>query len=232
MKQPTFTNAFFQNIRLVPRVALAMMFAVAVVSALIDVAWWDSGQPDLPMGMWLLLPNALIIGAVEYFAVTGVIRTSRSLWGFTRFACTSVAVVLPLLAAFGLLFAIPFIGKGVALALFVLVAIGGFLVVAFLPAWPVAQAVSSGFVSPTRVVRATKGFRWSLVTMALILSAFNRQDLLPRVKDAHDLSHAFAYAAGEAGITALSMIYTAVIAATAFEFARRNDARLWPTSVR
>jgi|GEM_PF-4582070 len=207
---------------------MALMFAVAVVFALVDVLWWSLGSPETLATLWVLAPYAVLVSGVEYLGVTAIVRSERSAVGYVRFAFTSVLVILPLLLVVGLLLTAPVVGKGPALTLFFVGVPIAFVLSAFLPAWPVAQSLSQRLVFPTTILRATHGFRWGLIGMAMVLAAFNRADLVPPVKDASDVGRAFAYAAGEAGISALSMIYTAAVAGTAFLFAVRNDEGLLP----
>jgi hypothetical protein len=204
------------------------MFAVAVIFALVDVAFWAKGWKPLPTGLWLIIPYALAVSIVEYLAVTGIAGVAPSTKAYVRFACTSTLMLLPLLAAIAILFAAPIIGRTVALVACGAGVVAGSVIVAFLFAWPVAQAFSPSIVAPLKVFRATQGFRWGLVGAALLLSAFNGHDLLPEVDRATNLSEAFAYAAGEAGISTLSMMYTAAVAVTAFIFACRNNEDLYP----
>jgi F0F1-type ATP synthase assembly protein I len=204
------------------------MFALAVIFALVDVAYWAEGWKPWPAGLLLIVPYAVALSAVEYLGIAGVVRAKPSVPAYIRFACTSLLVVLPAMLGLAVLFAAPVIGRSTALLAFGVGVVVGIAVIAFLPAWPVAQSFSSSLVTPVKVFKATRGFRWGLVGAAILLSVFNRQDLIPAVDKATDLSHAFAYAAGEAGISTLSMMYTAAVAATAFIFACRNDDDLYP----
>jgi len=205
-----------------------MMIGVAVIFALVDVAYWAKGWKPWPSGILLLLPSALAISAVEYLGIAGVLRVRPTVIGYIRFACTSALVLLPALLALGVLFAAPAIGRTNALMGFSVGIVIGLALITFLPAWPVAQSFSSSVVMPTRIFKATSGFRWGLVGAVILLSAFNRQDFIPQVGHASDVGHAFLYAAGEAVISTLSMMYAAVVAATAFLFACRNDEKLYP----
>jgi hypothetical protein len=206
------------------------MFAVAVAFALIDVLSWEFKWPDTSTALWSIGPYVLLISAAEYLAVAGILGRQRSVAGYLRFTGTWTLVFLPIAIAFGLLFCAPVIGRGAALLLFAGGVAVGFVLMAFLPAWPVAQALSSRFVAPTAVLKATRGFRWGLLGMTLVLGGMNGQHLVPDVREARDLAHALAYAAGEAGISAVSFMYTAAIAASAFTWAARNDDRLNPQS--
>lgn len=228
MIKPSFTNAIFQNVRQIPRSVIAAMFALAVIFALVDVGYWAEGWKPWPTGLLLLFPYALALSVVEYLGITGVLRTTPSMSAYIRFACTSALLILPVILSFGILFAAPIIGKPTAFLVFGVGVIAGIGIIAFLPAWPVAQAFSPSIVTPTKIFRASRGFRWGLIGAAILLSVFNRQDLVPAVDKAADLSHALAYAAGEAGMSTLSMAYTVAVAAAAFVFACRNDEGLHP----
>jgi hypothetical protein len=230
MSQQSFTTAIFQNVRLIPRPVIAGMFALGVVFSLVDVAYWAKGWKLWPAGLLLFVPYATAVSGVEYLGITGVLRSRPSVAAYIRFACTSLLVVLPAMLGLGALFAAPVIGRFTALLAFGVGVVVAIAVIAFLPAWPVAQSFSSSLVTPVKVFKATQGFRWGLLGAAILLSVFNRQDLIPAVAKATDFSHAFAYAAGEAGINSLSMMYTAAVAATAFIFACRNDKDLYPAS--
>ena len=228
MNRQSFTNSVVRNIRLIPRSVLALMFAIALAWALIDVAAWVFHWGDVSVAAWSFAPYVLLVTVAEYLAITGIVGIQRSVAAYLRFAATWAAVLLPIAIAIGLLFSAPILGRGQALLFFVIGLVIAVALIAFLPAWPVAQAVSPRFVPPTRILSATRGFRWGLVGMALVLAAMNRQDLVPAVKYAHDLGHAFAYAAAEAGIGTLSFVYAATVAATAYIFAARNDEGLYP----
>ena len=228
INRQSFTSAVTQSLRFIPRSALALMLAVAVGFALIDVASWEFKWPDTSAALWSIAPYVLLISAAEYLAVAGILGSRCSIAGYLRFAGASTLAFLPIAIAFGLLFSAPVVGKDAALLLFAGGVAVGFVLMAFLPAWPVAQALSSRFVAPTAVLKATRGFRWGLLGMTLVLGGINGQHLVPDVRDAHDLAHALAYGAGEAGITAVSLMYTAAIAASAFIWAARNDERLNP----
>jgi hypothetical protein len=204
------------------------MLAIGVVFALIDIVFWAEGWRSWPAGLWLLVPYALALSGVEYLGIAGVIGVQPSIRAYIRFVLASAAVILPVLLAIGVLFSTPFIGRTPALLTFGVGVIAGVAFIAFLPAWPVAQSVSPKLVTPAKVFRATRGFRWGLIGAAILLSALNRQNLVPAVDKATDLSHAFAYAAGEAGMSTLSMMYSAAVAATAFVFVCRNDEDLCP----
>jgi hypothetical protein len=204
------------------------MIAVAVVSALMDVAYWAEGWTPWPAGLLLLVPSAVAISAVEYLGIVGVLRARPSMVAYIRFACTSALVFLPTVLAISVLFAAPALGRSAALLAFGIGIIVGLVVIALLPAWPVAQAFSSSVVMPTKIFKATTGFRWGLAGAVLLIGALNRQDLIPPVDHAKDVPHAFAYAAGEALLSTLSMMYTAAVAATAYLFACRNDEDLYP----
>jgi hypothetical protein len=228
MTQPSFTTAVLQNVRLIPRSARLMMIAVGVISALVDVAYWAEGWKPWPGGLLLLIPSAVAISTVEYLGIMRVLRAQPSVVAYIRFACTSALVLLPTVLAISVLFAAPAVGRSAALLAFGIGMTVGLVFLAFLPAWPIAQAFSSSVVMPTTIFKATSGFRWGLVGAVLLLSAFNRQDVIPSVDHATDTGHAFAYAAGEVVMSTLSMMYTAAVAATAFLFACRNDGGLCP----
>jgi hypothetical protein len=204
------------------------MIAVAVVSALIDVAYWAEGWTPWPAGLLLLVPSAVAISAVEYLGIVGILSARSSVVAYIRFVCTSALVLLPAVLAISVLFAAPEVGRSAALVACGIGIIVGLVVIALLPAWPVAQAFSSSVVMPTKIFNATTGFRWGLAGAVILLSALNRQDLIPPVDHAKDVPHAFAYAAGEALLSTLSMMYTAAVAATAYLFACRNDEDLYP----
>jgi hypothetical protein len=228
MTQPRFTTSIAQSAAKIRRPVLASMFAVSVIIALVDVAFWAGGWKPWPTGLWIWGPEVLAISGAEYFGIIAILGLRPSLQAYIRFACTSALLLLPLLLAVAVLFATPIIGRTSALFAFGLGVLAGIAIIAFLPAWPVAQSVSSSAVTPLRVFRATRGFRWGLVGAAILLSVLSRQGFVPAVDKATDLSHAFAYAAGEAGMSTLSMIYTAAVAATAFIFVCRNDEDLYP----
>jgi hypothetical protein len=227
MIRPSFTQSLAKSVSEIPRSVVASMFAVGVIMALIDVWYWAEGWKSWPTGMWVVAPEVLAISVVEYLGIIGILGLAPSLHAYIRFASASAVLFLPLVLAVAVLFAAPIIGK-IALLVFFFGLVAGLVILAFLPAWPVAQSVTALIISPNRVFKATRGFRWGLVGAAILLSVFNRQDIIPEVDKATDIGHAFAYAAGQAGMSALSMIYTAAVGATAFIFVCRNDEGLYP----
>ena len=228
MNEQSFTHGVTRNIAKIPRIALAAILGTAIVLALVDVGCWSEnwkpGLAELP----LIIPYAAAVSAVEYLAVVSIIGVKPTISSYGRFVITALLVISPLIVSVGLLFTAPVIGRGLALTAFFVLAAAGFLIAAWLPAWPAAQSISATLINPVRIFKATRGHRWGLIGMALVLSAINRQKLIPDVDKAGDLAHAFAYAAGEAGTNAISMIYTAAVAATAYAFTCRNDEDLYP----
>ena len=101
-----------------------------------------------------------------------------------------------------------------------------------LVAWPVAQSLSSRFVSPTRVFRATQGHRGSLLFVAFATAGIYKSDLLPKMSKADNAGEAILIALGNALLGVLVIAVTAAIAAAAWRFAVRNDPTLDPASFR
>jgi hypothetical protein len=228
MIRTSFTTAMTRNVHRLPRSLIASMFAVAVVSALIDVASWAGHWNLWTQVAILFVLDAIPISAVEYLGIMRILGATPTVRSYLKFACVSVILLLPAILGIAALFGAPFLGASSALLACGVGVMASIAIIAFLPAWPVAQAFSSSIVPPTKVFNSTRGFRWGLVGAVFLLSVFNRQDLVPAVDKATDLSHAFAYAAGQAGLNTMSMIFTAAVAATAFIFACGNDEDLRP----
>lgn len=112
----------------------------------------------------------------------------------------------------------------VTVSAIILLFIIGIRFVALLPAWPIAQAISSRFVSPIRIIKATRGYRWSLIAVFFAASSVNK--FVPAMSSATNVGEAILIALVGAVVAAATLLLTASIAVTAWKFAVLQDTSL------
>lgn len=157
--------------------------------------------------------------------MTMVARPS-SVAGFAKFTAVSILTFVPILSSLAALVYTSGAGAhdGLIISTVIALFLVGLLFVAFLPAWPIAQAISPRFVSPMQIVKATKGYRWSLILVFFAASSVNK--LMPSMSSATNVGEAIALALCGAVVAAATLVLTASIAVTAWKFAARRDASL------
>ena len=146
--------------------------------------------------------------------------------GFIKFTAVTILTFAPILSSLAILIyaSRADLQDGLTVSTVIALLLIGLLFVAFLPAWPIAQAISTQFVTPTRIVKATKGYRWSLILVFLAASSVNK--LMPSMSSATNIGEAVALELGGAVVVAATLVLTASIAVTAWKFAVRRDASL------
>lgn len=165
-----------------------------------------------------------------YVSALGIVGRQTSIRGYARFALTSVATIMPL----GLTLAIvilgkPYLAQGARVSVLLVGLVLTFVLASLLAGWPVAQSVSAGFVSPTRVLRATRGHRGALIFVGFAAAGIGRSDLVPDIAKASNVGEA-AFIAIAGGFLSLSFLgLTAAIATAAWQFAARQDDALDPS---
>jgi hypothetical protein len=157
-----------------------------------------------------------------------MVAKPSSVVGFVKFTAVTILTFLPILSSLAVLVYASHSGlhDGLTISTFIALLLIGLLFVAFLPAWPIAQAISARFVSPMQIVKATKGYRWSLILVSSAASSVNR--LVPSMSSATNAGEAIALALFGAVVAAATLVMTASIAVTAWKFAVRRDASLAP----
>ena len=215
----TFFSDFGASISEVGRRSILVTAAVCLASAGVDVAAWMNGG-SLPF--FAFISAALIpayVGAI-YLGVMSILSLLPTMAGYLRFLCATVLTFAPIGIAIGAHFGLG--EQGVPII--VIMAALGLMAIVILPAWPVAQALSSTPLSPLRVFMATKGHRWGLVIGTFAVSAFNKFDM--DIPAASNATEALLRGLGAAGIGTISAAVLGAFTATAFRFAVRNDSSL------
>ncbi len=152
----------------------------------------------------------------------GILQRRVVLSEFLRFASVFVITTIPILAVGAIAPAAASNDRYIALLLFA--GVTGLMLMVLLPAWPVIAAVVPKTVSPIRVFRATSGHRWGLVCTAVIGSVGNR--LTPDIHTATDGGKAAFICQLGALLTVYSLAIAIGTAATAWQFAAKNDESL------
>jgi hypothetical protein len=220
----------FSNVGRIPREAwLAGLFACGL-SASSDLVFWTTGAK---LGWAWVAPFLLLTAtwlAGVYVGALGIVGRQTSLRGYGRFALTSVATVVPL----GLTLALAILGKpyltqGARISALLVGLVATFVVASLLAGWPVAQSLSVEFVSPIRVLRATRGHRGSLIFVGFVATGLGNSDLVPSIAKASNIGEAAFIAVANGFLSLLFFGLTAAIATAAWQFAARQDDALDPS---
>lgn len=210
----------------VPKRGLIYVAIAAALSALTDLVHWVIGTKISDLDYALLGVVVLLWLSVAYATTMAMIEKPSSVGGFIKFTAVTILTFVPILSSLVVLFWASRSGSHAGLTISIVIALLfiGLLFVAFLPAWPIAQAISARFVSPMQVVKATKGYRWSLILVLFAASSVSK--LVPSTSSATNVGEAIALALGGAVVAAATLVLTASIAVTAWKFAVRRDASL------
>lgn len=210
----------------VPKRGLIYIAVTSALSAIIDLAYWYVVEKFSILGYTLLAITVSAWFVAAYAATMIIIEKRSSLAGFFRFTSVTILISVPALSGLSILV---YASRGglhdgltisAVMALFVI----GLLFAALLPAWPIAQAISSRFVSPVQIVKATSGSRWSLIAVFFAASTVNK--LVPDMSSATNVGEAIALALCGAAVAAATLVLAASIAVTSWKFAVRRDASL------
>jgi hypothetical protein len=228
-RSSVFEQAFV-NLSRIPWPAWLFGLFASAVSALSDLVLWATGQ-KIGWG-WtapLLALMAVWLWAV-YFSAVAITRREASLSGYVRFALTSLAALLPLgLTLLTLISGKEYISEGARVSVLLVGLVITFLFSSLLAGWPMAQSLSAAFVSPIRVLRATRGHRGSLIFLGFAAAGIGKSDLLPQISKADNIGEAVLIATGNALIDLFVIGLTAAIAVAAWQFAARADPTLDPS---
>lgn len=226
-------NVFQQaiaNLRRIKRDGWLFTLNACGASAVIDLASWAA---DEKLGSLWIAPTAataLIWMAAVYVCAAGIIRRRATRTGYLRFALASTALALPLLLVLTVLIAtkanLSVDGRVVLLLIGVMTT---FALESLLVAWPIGLSVSSSYVSPFRVFKATRGYRWLLIFLAFAATSIDRAKIIPDMSIAVTPFQAFVVAIGRAATEMFTIAFGAAIAAAAWEFATDNDPSLDPS---
>jgi hypothetical protein len=213
----------FGNLR---QTALGYVAPAACLSFITDLSYWNNGTEYsiLDYGLEAIYP--LVWFGCAYFISMKLIGKPSSVMGLLIFLLVAIVTLLPVVAFFAL---IHFADRselenGATILMIVMLLFIGLLFVAWLPAWPVAQSISSRIINPLRIFRATKGYRWSLIGMSLALGSMNK--VVPGIAPTADVGKAIAFALFGAFVASLMLAWTVSISVTAWRFSVRNDPDL------
>jgi hypothetical protein len=227
-------NVFLQaigNLRGIPRNGWLFALNACGASATIDVLSWAVGDKFGRLWIAPFAATALILIAASYVCAVGIIGREASPRGYLRFTLASIALALPLgLALLILISTKPHLSLGGRVGLLLSGLVVTFALESLLAAWPVAQSMSSNLVSPVRVWRATRGYRWLLILLAVTATGFSRANIVPEMSMAVTVSQALLVAVGRAAIEMLTIAFGAAVAAAAWQFAVDDDPSLDPSS--
>lgn len=229
----TFQDFFTQTMGefgTVPKRGLIYVAIAGALSAITDLIHWGIGAKFSEWDYALLAVVMLPWLAAAYATTMTMVEKPSSVVGFVKFTAVTVLTFVPILSSLAVLVYASRAGlhDGLTISTVIALLLVGLLFVAFLPAWPIAQAISARFVSPMQIVKATKGYRWSLILVFFAASSVNK--LVPSMSSATNVGEAIALALCGAAVAAATLVLTASIAVTAWKFAVRRDASLAHTS--
>jgi len=217
----------FANLNRVPREAWLVALFANGLSASGDFAFWTSGE-RLSWG-WAapyLVLTAVWLWAI-YMAVVGIVGRFATFPGYARFTLTSVTAVSPIALTLALaVWGKSFLAEGTRTLMLVVGLVISFIIASLLSGWPMAQSISAKFVSPARVLKATRGHRWSLLLLSFATAGIGRSGVIPDISKANKVSEAALIAIANGLIGLLTLGLTAAIAATAWQFVVRTDPSL------
>ena len=228
MVRPIVPNDFFSEVfhgvHTLPLKGFALAAGVGAMNVAVDLSSRRFGfHASVPEYFAVGVLTFVALGAVYLIAMM-IAETSSSWSGGLRFVGTTILIIgAPVGILFGSLWLMRILA-GAAVVILGLMLLALLFALPLLSAWPIAQALSTHFVSPLRIVRATKGYRWGLFTASYASTAINK--LLPATDTAKSSSQAIALAIGNGAITCLSLVLLASIAATGWKFAIRRDPTL------
>ncbi len=208
----------------VPKRGLIYAATAGALSAAADLAHWSLGPTPTDID-YAAFAFVICVWLVAGYATTmAMIDKPFSSGGFFRFTGMTIATFVPIFSGLAMLVYASRENANVLLTFALAVLIFGVLVIAFLPAWPIAQGLSRVFVNPARVVKATRGYRWSLVLVFFAASSVNK--LVPNMSSASNVGEAALLAIAGAVVSAATLVLTASIAVTAWKFATQRDPSL------
>ena len=210
----------------VPKRGLIFVAIAGALSAITDLIHWGTGA-KFPEWNYALLAAIILPWLAAVYATTmAMVEKPLSVIGFVKFTAVTILTFVPTLSSLTVLVYASGAGAhdGLTISIVIVLLLVGLLFVAFLPAWPIAQAISTRFVSPMQIVKATKGYRWSLILVFFAASSVNK--LVPSMSSARNVGEAIALALSGAVVAAATLVLTASIAVTAWKFAARRDDSL------
>ena len=212
----------FGEIATLPRPILMLAASVGLFSTVQEMAHWSEWS-GLFIADYILLTAAIPMWLGVTYVSSMMLVSARINWsGFLKFSGIMLLMFLPIMV--GLVSALLLGQENSRLATVISLLVLGWLILTFLPAWPIAQAISHQFVSPIRILRATSGYRWSLVGVALVTGGFDK--IVPATSAANSVGEAILLAIGNGLVSAMTMMIAASLGATAWRYASQNDRAL------
>lgn len=222
--QPSFLQVVLENVRAIPRQSWLLAIAASAMLAAPDLLERHDMAGTQPLNWLILAAGCAAWLAATYGGITAIIARPASLAGSLRFFLTAMVLGVPFLAFFvGTLL---LVGKPGG-QLMIIALLLWMPVLLIMPAWPVAAALSPGFVSPLRLFRATRGHRRGLVLAGFLASAPSKMvsDLGPAATSGVAGFHWLL----DTGASVLTLALATSTAATAWRYAVSNDPGLEPT---
>ncbi|MBW6522127.1 hypothetical protein KZ810_01320 [Sphingomonas sp. RHCKR47] len=216
----------FGEIGGLPCRAWIVMCLFGIVMAGADVLGWSSG-PGLSSIDYVSASITAPLGLfAAYFAGMSMVSRRVSGLSFLRFIFGVFSLFSFLIIGIGsILVLLPSPYKGIILTVALTLIFFGWLALAFLPSWPIAQALSSKLVSPTRLFHGTKGHRGSLFLIFFVGGSFN--NLVPSTAAAKSLGEAMVYAVGNSAVSVFTITLFVALSVTAWRYASANDKTLY-----
>jgi hypothetical protein len=225
MKKRSFLADTFTELASIPRLAWLLMLGGGIVGGGADFLDWQSGKTLSSMD-WMALGLTLPVEfAAIYVATMSLISRESSLAGFLKFVTSTILLTLPIVIGLGGILLFADHGRVWVIWTFTPLLVLGWLFVTMMPALPVAQALSSRFVSPLKILRETKGHRWDLFVASTVSGALNK--LVPESSTARNWGEAALLALGNQMVAIVTSLFLACIAVTAWRYGCES-ARVLP----
>ena len=216
-----FFSEVFHGVQTVPMKGYVLATGVGLLGITIDLIFRHlGGRYSAPE--YAVFGVAAVFSLAALYGIAMMIVEAPATWsGGLRFLSIMIlSIGLPLCALFGSLWLMHGSDRGAAISALLL---SVFLILFGLPL-PTAQALSDHFVSPIRILRATKGHRWGLLTASFASTAITK--MIPATDTAKSGGQALLLAVGNGATTCASLVLLASIAATAWKFAVQKDPAL------
>lgn len=195
----SFVHLVLAEVGTIPRRALIYIGVLVAISAAYEMLIWAYRPELLPIDYAVTVVLIAASVAVVYVTSMSMIDDVISLRGFVKFLATSVLVIAPMMLSIALLLLSGIYRLGLVPVALLSMAVS-YVLIALLPGWPVLQTKNKKIIGPLMALKATKGFRWSLVFSALAIGALNRA--IPGASSTSHPWEALAFAAG-GGLSAL-----------------------------
>lgn len=220
-----FFAEVFHEVQTLPLKGFAIAAVFGLISATIDLLARNI-YGHISASEFLFLSLIVIFYVISVYLIAMMLIKNPASWlGGLRFLATMlVSIGLPLGMLFGGLWLMRGDNGGFATAILLAAAFVGLFGVPLLSGWPATQAQSSRLVSPMKIFRATKGYRWGLFVASYASTAINK--IIPATDTAKSDGQAIVLAIGNGAVSCASVVLLAAMAATAWKFAIRADPQL------